>query len=113
MKANDHLGKAKEIKASIELLKEDEKHVISVVELACGLAHHLIAHGLEKKFGEHRDTHHGTPSLLRKHGQNEIAALFERLDTLHHGRWYGGKGNGEVLKEALKIIDQIERWAEE
>lgn len=111
MKAIDHLGKAKEIKASIELLQEDEKHVIAIVELAYGLAQHLIAYGMDKKCGEHRDTHHGIPALLRKHEQLKIATLFEQLDTFRHGRWYGGKGNGDVLKETLKIIDQIERWA--
>ncbi len=113
MKADAHLKKADEIKASIALLKEDETHVIAVVELTYGLAQHLIAYGLDNKCGEHRDTHHGTPALLRKHKQFEIVTLFERLDTLRHGRWYGGKGNGEVLKEALKIIDRIERWARE
>ncbi len=113
MKAEDHLRKANEIKASIDILKEDETHVIAVVELTYGLSQHLIAYGLDNKYGEHRDTHHGTPALLRKHKEYEIATLFERLDTLRHGRWYGGKGNGEVLKEALKIIDQIERWSEE
>jgi len=35
---------------------------------------------------------------------------FERLDQLRVGRWYGGKGNGEVVKECLKLVQQIEAW---
>ena len=67
MKAEDHLRKVNEIKASIDILKEDETHVRAVVELTYGLSQHLIAYGLDNKYGEHRDTHHGTPALLRKH----------------------------------------------
>lgn len=113
MKADGHLKKAKEIKASVEHLGDDEKHLVAVVELRYGLAQHYIAYGLEKKYGEHKDTHQGCPILLRQHGQDDIAMLFERLDTLRHGRWYGGKGNGEVLEESLRIIKEIERWAVE
>ncbi len=111
MKLEDHLRKANEIKESINrLLPEGGKHVVSVVELAYGLALHLIAHGMEARFGEHKDVHHGVPAQLRSHGQDEIAILFERLDTLRHGRWYGGKGNGEVVKEVMRIIGKIEEW---
>lgn len=113
MKPDDHLRKAMEIKSSIEKLYGDESHVVAIVELAFGMTQHLIACGLERKFGEHRDTHYGTPALLRKYKQDEIATLFEQLDTLRHGRWYGGKGDGEVMKKALKITKQIEEWVKE
>ena len=113
MKPEAHLDKAQKIKKSIELLRGDDENVEAVVEICYGLAHHLIAYGLERKFGEHKDTHQGVPSLLRQHGQNDIAILFERLDTLRMGRWYGGKGNGEVLEESLKIVSEIEQWAVE
>lgn len=85
--------------------------MIAVVELSYGMIIHLLAYGLDKKCGEHRDVHQGLPAFLRKHGQQEIATLFEKMDTLRHGRWYGGKGNGDVVKEAIKIADRIERWA--
>ena len=113
MKADGHLKKAGEIKASVEKLKDDQVHLVAVVELCYGLAQHYLAFGLETKYGEHKDTHAGLPSLLRQNDQGDVAMLFERLDTLRHGRWYGGKGNGEVLEEALKIILEIERWAVE
>ena len=114
MKAHDHLEKAEEIKGSIEeLLKDDDKHVSSIVELAFGLMHHLIAYGLEKKYGEHRDVHYGIPALLREKDDDSIAVLFERLTSFRHGRWYGGKGDGEVVREAMRIIEEIERWCRE
>lgn len=37
----------------------------------------------------------------------EIA--FGRLETIRHGRWYGGKGNGKTVSEVLKILNQIVR----
>ncbi len=112
MKADGHLAKAEEIRASIEeLLKDGDRHVTSIVELAYGLIHHLIAYGLERKHGEHRDAHHGIPALLRGRNEDEIATLFERLDTLRHGRWYGGKGDGEIVEETMKIVDRIEGWS--
>ena len=111
MKADDHMRKAEEIRASVEeLLKDGERHVSAIVELAFGLIHHLIAYGLETKHGEHRDAHHGIPALLRGKNEDSIAILFERLDSLRHGRWYGGKGDGEVVKETMKIVEQVERW---
>jgi hypothetical protein len=111
MKAEGHLARANEIKGSVDKLKDDPVHLVAVVELCYGLAQQYIAYALEMKFGEHKDTHAGLPALLRENGQVEIAESFERLDTLRHGRWYGGKGNGEVLEEALEIIEEIERWA--
>ena len=113
MKADGHLKKASEIKGSIAELKGDPVHLVAVVELCYGMAQQYIAYGLERKYGEHRDTHAGLPALLREKGRGDVAMQFERLDTLRHGRWYGGKGNGEVLDEALEIVEGIEQWAVE
>ncbi|MFQ6128529.1 MAG: hypothetical protein ACE5QW_06475 [Thermoplasmata archaeon] len=114
MKADDHLSKAEEIRRSIkELLKDGDRHVSSIVELAFGLMHHLIAHGLEKIYGEHRDVHYGIPALLREKDEDSIAIPFERLTSLRHGRWYGGKGDGEVVREAMRIVEETERWCKE
>ena len=113
MKAEGHLQKAMEIKASVDALKHNQAHLVAVVELCYGMAQQYIAYALEAKCGVHKDTHAGLPALLRENGHGAIAEAFERLDTLRHGRWYGGKGNGEVLEEALEITGEIERWAVE
>ena len=111
MKAEGHLKKAMELKESLSVLKDDQAHLVAVVELCYGMGQHLIAYGIQSKYGVHKDTHVGLPHLLRENDVDSIAILFEKLDTLRHGRWYGGKGNGEVLDEALLIVKQIEEWA--
>lgn len=113
MRAEDHLSRVQQLRRSLNLLLPDpEGHpVAAITELCYGLAHHLIAYGTETRHEIHRDTHAGVPHLLRRHGEGEIAMAFERLDQLRAGRWYGGKGNGEVVRECLKLVQQIEVWA--
>ena len=113
MRPEDHLDRARHLHRSLNLLLPDPEghHVAAITELCYGLAHHLIAYGMETRHGLHRDTHAGVPHLLRRHSEGEIAKAFERLDQLRAGRWYGGKGNGEVVKECLKLVQQIEVWA--
>jgi len=113
VKPEDHLKRTQQLRRSLnQLLPDPEgRHVAAITELCYGLAHHLIAYGMETRHGIHRDTHVGVPRLLRRHGEDEIAIAFERLDQLRAGRWYGGKENGEVVKECLKLVQQIEAWA--
>lgn len=112
MKGERHYEKAEEIMESIYQLAEDDgKHVVSIVELCYGAAQHYIAYGCEKKYGRHFDTHAGMPRLLREMGEDDIAIAFEQIDTFRHGRWYGSKGNGRIVRECLKIIKQIKEWA--
>jgi len=115
MKPDRHKEKADEIKESLNRLLPDPegKNVVAVVELSYGIAFHLIAYGMQTKHNEHLDTHVGLPKCLRNMDEDEIASLFEHLDTLRHGRWYGGRGNGDVVKECTKIIDKIEKWIKE
>jgi len=112
MKADGHSQKANEIKESLQQLLPDPegKNVVAIVELTYGIVQHLIAAGMEKIHQIHSDTHVGLPHLLREHGEDEIAKVFERLDFLRHGRWYGGKGNGDVVLECLEIIEKVEGW---
>jgi len=112
MKEVDHFLKAEEIMESIEeLADENGKHVVSIVELCYGAAHHFIAAGCEQRYGRHHDTHVGTAAFLRERGEDETAIAFERLDTFRHGRWYGNKGNGKVVRACLDIVGEIREWA--
>jgi len=113
MNAEGHLKRAEEIRKSIEVLKDDENHVSSIVELVYGCALHYIAYGCEKRFGVHQDLHNQLIRFLRERGEDEIALLFSELDTLRHGRWYGGKGDGETVVKVLEILDAIRRWKDE
>lgn len=113
MNAESHLKRANDIKRSIDLLKSKEGHTSSIVELVYGCSMHFISYGCEMRFGTHKDIHTGLQRFLRERDEEEIAIAFGRLETIRHGRWYGGKGNGETVSEVLKILNQIIRWANE
>lgn len=58
--AEGHRKKADELWHAIQkLVSEPEEDVIAIVELAFGMCHHLIACGMERKFGHHIDAHIG------------------------------------------------------
>lgn len=108
-----HKKKAKEIEDSLgKLLPDpDGKHVVAIVELTYGIAQHSIASGMENKYGKHLDTHAGLPRELRRLGAIDIAMIFETIDMFRAGRWYGSKGNGDVVQQCLEFIEKIEEWA--
>lgn len=114
MNADGHKAKASEIKSSLEELLPDEegKHVVAIVELSYGILQHLIAYGMEQKYGRHLNSHVGLCKELRNLGEDPIAQIFESIDTLRAGRWYGGKGNGQVVNKCLEYINEIDKWAQ-
>lgn len=113
MKKEGHREKSLKLKKSLEKLLPDPEgiNVEAITEISFGIAIHLIAYGMEHKYEEHLDTHTGLPKFLPSKGENKIAELFETLVTLRQGRWYGGKGNGDVVKECIRIIGEMEKWA--
>jgi len=113
MNGESHIKRAEEIRKSIDLLKLDKDHTSAIVELVYGCSIHYIAYGCEMKFNTHKDMHAGLQRFLRERDEEEIAVAFGRLETIRHGRWYGGKGNGETVSEVLKILNQITGWAHE
>lgn len=113
MNGEGHLRKANEIRGSINSLKKSQENTSAIVELTYGCALHYIAFGSEMKFGSHQDIHTGLIRFLRERDENEIADLFSKLVTIRHGRWYGGKGNGDTIKEVMRILNIIEGWKDE
>ena len=109
MNVEGHRKKVKELERSLDKLLPDPEgeNVVAIVELTYGISLHLIAAGMEKKYGRHLDTHVGLTRELRKLGEVGIAEIFEMLDTFRAGRWYGSKGNGEVVNKCLEFIDNI------
>lgn len=91
MKAEAHLQRADDIKSGIETLKNNDKNVSSVVELAYGCAQHYIAYKCEIKYGVHKDIHTGLIRFLREKDEDEIADAFSELETL-------GTADGMVVK---------------
>ena len=112
MNVEGHKRKAQEIENSLqELLPDpDGQHVVAIVELTYGFLQHLIAVGMETKYGRHVDSHVGLPRELRKAGAADIAELFVRLDSFRVGRWYGSKGNGNVVRRCLEFIKKVKKW---
>jgi len=114
MNADGHLRKSEELWHAIcKLTSEPEEDVVAIVELAFGMCHHLIACGMERKFGRHIDTHAGVSALLRENGAQEVANAFEQLGSLRQGRFYGGKGDGPTVLRALEIVERIRGWVRE
>ncbi len=113
MKSEEHLERANQLQASLSRLLPDPagEHVAAITELCYGLAQQLLACGMEARHGLHKDTHAGLPRLLRQYGEDRLATTFERLDQLRAGRWYGGKGNGVVVAECLRLVEEIRQWA--
>lgn len=35
------------------------------------------------------------------------------LDTFRAGRWYGSKGDGEIVEKCLDLIRKVKEWAVE
>ncbi|MEN4018376.1 MAG: hypothetical protein PQ975_00620 [Methanobacterium sp.] len=112
MNEEGHKKKAEEIESALnELLPDPEgKYVVAITELTYGILQHLIAYNMETKYGRHLDTHVGLPRELRKAQETEIAEIFETLDSLRVGRWYGSKGNGDVVKKCLELIAKVKEW---
>ena len=113
MNVDGHKKKVAELENSLnELLPDPEgKHVVAVVELTYGILLHMIAIGMETKHGMHSDTHVGLPRELRNVGETNIAEIFGMLDSFRAGKWYGSKGNGQVVRKCLEFIEKVKKWA--
>lgn len=106
MNNEKHIEKAERIQASIEKL-DKEKDWELIVEGAYGAAQHYIACICEQKLGKHLETHKGLIKFLRENDMVELSNLFQQIDELRIGRWYGSKINGETSKLAFEILKQI------
>ena len=113
MNIDGHKKKVSELENSLNKLLPDPKgkHVVAIVEISYGILLHTIAIGMETNHGKHIDTHVGLPRELRKEGEENIAEIFGMLDTFRAGRWYGSKGNGNVVGKCLEYIEEVKKWA--
>ena len=110
MNYDDHIAKAERLKKTRSRLTQDDWETYT--ENCYNAAMQLIACICIKKFNEHIDAHKGLPRFLRGKGLNDIADRFDELDQLRHGRWYGNQSNGDTIKNAEEIIEEIERMLE-
>ncbi len=111
MKADGHRETGSQLEESARALTDEAKrHVKGIIELLFGAAHHYAAAGLEERYGEHPEKHQQIPGFLRKKGDLEVSLAFESIDGLRAGRFYGRKGNGDIVNRALKNLEVIKRW---
>lgn len=113
MNSRGHKRKAKEIELTLDVLLPDVdgNHVVAILELSYGMIQHIISFEMEVRYQEHIDTHVGLPKQLRRFKEIEIAEIFENLDSLRAGRWYGSKGNGDVVKKCIQYIEKVKKWS--
>lgn len=110
MKIEKHLSKFKRIEDSISKL-DDHMDWELIVEGLYGMALHLIAAYCEKKYDKHMDKHSGLIGFLKDLREFELANLFQRLDELRMGNWYGGRVNGETSEKAREVLDDLKKIA--
>jgi len=113
MLAEGHLETAKELEESAGMLSSDpDRHAKAIVEILFGAAHHYIACGLERKYKGHSDHHADDSGLLRRRGEERMAEVFESIDRLRAGRFYGKKRDGEVVSQMFELLEEVKGWVE-
>lgn len=108
MNKDKHLEKAERIEASINKLHK-EKDWELIVEGAYGSAQHYIACICQQRLGKHLETHKGLIKFLRENNLVDLSNLFQHIDELRIGRWYGSKINGETSKLAFETLEKIKK----
>ena len=107
MNTDDHLEKARRLKATLSKL-DDHQDYEMIVETCHGAALHLIACVTEQRKKSHMDTHKGLARFLDELDLPELASLFRELEALRTGRFYGGKEDGRSAKRSKEILAEIE-----
>ena len=111
MNYEDHIAKAERLKETRARLKSPDDWE-TYTENCYNAALQVIACICIKKFNEHHDIHSGVPRFLRAKGLTELAAKFDELDQLRHGKWYGNQSNGDTIKKAEGIIKFLRGYLE-
>ncbi|MDP6627248.1 MAG: hypothetical protein QGG50_05045 [Methanopyri archaeon] len=109
----EHLKKAMRLEDTITNRLDPERDWELFIEGAYGCALHYIAYITGDRHHEHRDTHEGLSRFLGAHGLETIREAFNTLDLLRQGRWYGKKGNGDAVKEAMTCVRRIKGTLDE
>ncbi|MBI2940834.1 MAG: hypothetical protein HYY04_10395 [Chloroflexi bacterium] len=80
-------------------------------ELSFGMAFHLLALGVQRRYGAHRENHEGLGRWLRARGHLDVADVWGQLENFRTGRWYGRQGNGDAAMAIDQLLEQLEAWS--
>src|SRR5581483_1951117 len=90
MREDGHHRAAEETRvARARLVLPDD--IRACAELSFGIAFHVAAVGAHRHDGEHRDSHEGLARWLRQRGAHDASVVWEQIERLRVGHWYGGQ----------------------
>ena len=111
MLAEAHRQAAEDIERTILSLQTAPYAARMIIEGAWGAAFHWIAFGCEIKHQSHRESHARLGSFLRSQGEGAVAELWENLERVRQGGWYGRSIEPERIQRALDLLENIRVWA--
>ena len=111
MLAEGHRQPAEDIEKTILSLQTASYAARMIIEGAWGAAFHWIAFGCETKHQSHRESHARLGSFLRSQGEGAVAELWENLERVRQGGWYGRSTEPERIQRALDLLENIRVWA--
>src|SRR6266699_3688402 len=103
MLAEGHRQAAEDIEKTILSLQTASYAARMIIEGAWGAAFHWIAFGCETK----RESHARLGSFLRSQGEGAVAELWENLERVRQGGWYGRSTEPERIQRALDLLENI------
>jgi len=106
----DHLEKARKIERSLAKLSPIEDLEL-FTEGVFGAAQQYIAYATQIHIGKHQDGHEGLTRFLRDNGLGDISEIFNTIDIIRQGRWYGRKGDSETVERLQKLLEEVKGWA--
>lgn len=111
MLAERHRQAAEDIEKTVLQLQGTSYAVRMIIEGAWGAAFHWIAYGCATKHQGHRDSHVRLGSYLRSQEELAAAELWEDMERVRQGGWYGNEPEHDSVERALDLLDKIHAWA--
>jgi hypothetical protein len=83
----------------------------SIIELYWGAAFRWIACGCQRMHGKHKENHTKLVSYPRDMGEPAISEVWNRLDEVRRGGWYGHQAAFIDVQAAQRYWQDIRTWA--
>ncbi len=93
--------------AALDLVERDKsKYYRQIIDLVHSAAMHYIEAKLAKE-GIHIQKHSRISGILRRREENELADIFEDIETMRGIRKYGKAENGVQAQKALDLLKKV------